>query len=296
MAQKKPLFLVDASIYIFRAYFSMPDTIVGNNGQPLNAVYGFANFLTGLLEKSRGEYFAVTFDESLDTSFRNELYPAYKSNREQAPDELKHQFALCKQLAQTLGLATYSSNKYEADDLIGSIARKMRPKNFRMVFVTSDKDIAQLMEPGDAFWNYAKDLRMLVSDIKPTYGVHAKQIRDWLALAGDSVDNIPGVPGIGNKTAAALLEKFKSLDGIYQKIHKVPGSGLRGSKRIHSLLTEHREMAFLSKDLATINTSAPISCPVASLKKKRIREKNVHKFCDDIGTGKNLRSRLLLLN
>jgi len=293
MQTRKPLYLVDASIYIFRAYFSMPDTIQSSAGLPLNAVYGFANFLIGLHEKSHGEYYAIAFDESLDHSFRNEIYPAYKANREQPPDELRHQFELCKKLAQVLGFATFSSNRDEADDLIGTIARKMRPKNFRMVYVTSDKDIAQLMQSTDIFWNYAKDNKLKVGDVKSKYGVHARQVRDWLALAGDSVDNIPGVPGIGNKTAASLLEKFNSLDGIYKKLHKVPDSGLRGSKRIHSLLIAHKKMAYLSRELATINTKASLNCPVASLKKKRMRTKDVHDFCDAIGTGNNLRNRLL---
>ncbi len=293
MQTRKPLYLVDASIYIFRAYFSMPDSIKGSSGQPLNAVYGFANFLLGLHEKSQGQYYAITFDESLDQSFRNEIYPAYKANRERPPDELKHQFKLCKKLAQALGFATFSSNRDEADDLIGTIARKLRPKNFRMVYVTSDKDIAQLMQSTDIFWNYAKDDKLKVRDIKSKYGVHARQLRDWLALAGDSVDNIPGIPGIGNKTAASLLDKFNSLDGIYKKLHKVPDSGLRGSKRIHSLLTAHKEMAYLSQELATINSKAKINCPVAGLRKKPTRARDIHNFCDEIGTGNNLRNRLL---
>lgn len=293
MPTRKPLYLVDASIYIFRAYFSLPDSIQSSSGLPLNAVYGFANFLLGLHEKSRSQYYAVAFDESLDQSFRNEIYPAYKANREQPPEELRHQFKLCKKLAQVLGFATFSSNRDEADDLIGAIARKLRPKNFRMVYVTSDKDITQLMQSTDIFWNYAKDEKFKVRDIKLKYGVNARQVRDWLALAGDSVDNIPGIPGIGNKTAACLLDKFNSLDGIYKKLHEVPDSGLRGGKRIHSLLTIHKDMAYLSRELATINTKARISCPVAGLRKKTIRAQDVHDFCDEIGTGNNLRSRLL---
>lgn len=271
----------------------MPDSIQSSAGQPLNAVYGFANFLLGLHEKSQGRYYAITFDESLDHSFRNEIYPAYKANREQPPGELRHQFKLCRKLAQVLGFATFSSNRDEADDLIGTIARKLRPKNFRMVYVTSDKDISQLMQSTDIFWNYAKDDKLKVRDIKLKYGVHARQIRDWLALAGDSVDNIPGIPGIGNKTAASLLAKFNSLEGIYNKLHKIPGSDLRGGKRIHSLLTVHKKMAYLSQELATINTKAKLNCPVAGLKKKRIRAQDVHDFCDEIGTGNNLRNRLL---
>ncbi len=271
----------------------MPDSIQSSAGQPLNAVYGFANFLLGLHKKSRGQYYAIAFDESLDHSFRNDIYPAYKANREPPPDELKTQFELCKKLAQVLGFATFSSNRDEADDLIGTIARKLRPKNFRMIYVTSDKDIAQLMQSTDIFWNYAKDDKLKIGDIKSKYGVHARQLRDWLALAGDNVDNIPGIPGIGNKTAASLLAKFNSLDGIYKQLHKIPGSDLRGSKRIHALLIEYKRMAYLSQELATINAKASLSCPVASLKKKRIRTKDVHDFCDETGTGSTFRNRLL---
>jgi len=271
----------------------MPDSIRSTSGEPLNALYGFANFLIGLLEKSKGEYFAIAFDESLDTSFRNQLYPAYKSNRESPPDELLNQFNLCKQLAGLLGLSVFSSCKFEADDLIGTIAGKMRPKNFRMIFVSSDKDLAQLMEPSDIFWNYASDLQLRIGDIKKKYGVHARQIRDWLALAGDSIDNIPGVPGIGNKTAARLLERYESLEGIYKNLAKIRESNLRGSNRIHALLNDHMELALVSQQLATIHTGASIQCTVRTLKRKNIRPNRIHEFCDQIGSGNNLRNRLL---
>ncbi|GMR20181.1 MAG: 5'-3' exonuclease H3TH domain-containing protein [Gammaproteobacteria bacterium] len=293
MARKTPLYLVDASIYIFRAYFSLPAAITDARGQPNNAVFGYASFLAQLMEKTGGEYFAFAFDEGLSQGFRTKLYPEYKANRTPPDPDLKRQLQACRRLTKTLGFACYGSRAYEADDLIGSIARKVRNKDFHLFYLTNDKDYAQLMRPGDTLWNYAKDEILRHKDIEPRYGVKPGQIIDWLALAGDSIDNIPGVPGIGNKTAMDLLQRYRSLKRLYEKLHTLPDSGIRGARRLHGLLLEHKEQAHLSWQLARIEDKAPVKCAVNTLKKKRPRKEALHKLCDELKFGEGLRERLM---
>ncbi len=224
MADSKPrVYLIDASIYIFRAYYSVPDDLQNSNGDAINALHGFAGFLAGFLEQVKPQHVAVAFDESLTSSFRNEIFPDYKANRESPPAELSKQFEFCRTLVQTLGLADFSSERFEADDLIGTLAARMRARGFAIVVMSADKDLAQLLEPGDMLWDYARNRRHQHADVQKWLGVEPHQVADWLALAGDAVDNIPGVPGIGPKTAAALLAAFGSLPEIYQQIEAVAG-------------------------------------------------------------------------
>lgn len=284
--------LIDASIYIFRAYFSLPESMVDADGHPNNAVYGFADFLGRFLRESRATHVAVAFDESLTTSFRNEIYPPYKANRELPPEELAAQLAACRELADALGLATYASDRYEADDLIGTLAAKLRPRGFQMNYVTGDKDLAQLLQGSDRLWDYARGERLNGKGIRERLGVSPRQVVDWLALAGDAVDNVPGVPGIGRKTAALLLDEFRDLDRLYQRLHRLPDSGLRGAKRLQDLLDEHREQAYLSRELVRIATNAPMRVSEASVRRKKPRKKHLDRFFDRMAFGQGLRSRI----
>ncbi|MCZ6559608.1 MAG: hypothetical protein O6931_01795 [Gammaproteobacteria bacterium] len=249
---RHPLHLVDASIYIFRAWFSLPDSMTDGNGQPVNAVYGFSRFLGELLQKEKPAHIGIAFDESLTSSFRNEIYPEYKANREPAPEELKNQFSICKAVAVAMGLPVFSSNRYEADDIIGSIAAWWRERDGRSIFVTRDKDLAQLLRPGDEYWDFAGRRRLQYEGIKEYYGVHPEQIADFLALTGDSVDNIRGVPGVGAKTAEKLLDRFADLEALYADLDQVQNLSIRGTARIVNALTEHREAAFFARRLTRI--------------------------------------------
>lgn len=289
----KILHLVDSSIYIFRAWFSLPESILDANDRPANAVRGYANFLVQLRRAAAGDYFAFAFDESLTTSFRNEIYPAYKANRELPPENLAAQLTACQQLTDLLGFKTYASEKYEADDLIGTIAYKMRSKGYRMRYVTADKDLAQLVRSGDLWWNFANDEKRDRKKVKQHMGVWPEQVVDLLALMGDAVDNIPGVPGIGAKTAVLLLEKFRNLDGVYRHLHKICATEIRGAKRIQELLDRHRDQALMSRQLARISENAPIRCAQASLKKKRCKRKQLMAFCEQYNFGNQMRTRLL---
>lgn len=259
MTDAKPtLHLVDASLYVFRAWHSMPDEFHDAEGWPTNAVHGFARFVLELLEKERPKHIAIAFDEALDSCFRNRIYPAYKANREPVPEELKRQFRHCKALCAALGLNVLAHGEYEADDLIGSALHAMRPKGYRGVIVSADKDLSQLLREHDEQWDYARNQRWGSNGVKARHGVEARQIADYLALRGDAVDNIPGVTGVGAKSAAVLLAHFGDLDTLLHRLDEVPFLRLRGAAQMAARLREQREHALLWRQLTTISLDAPI--------------------------------------
>ncbi len=250
-------YLVDASIYVFRAWHSVPAEFEDINGHPVHAVYGFTGFLISLLEQTRAGHVAVAFDESLESSFRNEIYPPYKANREPAPEELKHQFRLCQEVTRVLGLTPLVDSCYEADDIIGTMVHRLRGHGFRSVIVSPDKDLSQLLGEHDRQWDFARRERWGPEGVELKFGVRADQLADLLALAGDSVDNIPGVPGIGVKTAAALLRHFGDLDALLTRVEEVPFLSLRGARSTHLKLREHGAAARLARRLTGIALDAP---------------------------------------
>lgn len=257
-ALKSPLYLVDASLYVFRAWHSMPDQFHDADGWPTNAVHGFARFVLELLEQERPQHIAIAFDEALDSCFRNKLYPAYKANRDPAPEELKRQFTHCKALCAALGLNVLAHSEYEADDLIGSALHSARPRGFRGVIVSADKDMSQLLWEADEQWDFARGQRWGMAGVKARHGVEATQIADYLALTGDAVDNIPGVTGIGAKSAAILLAHFGSLDVLLTRIDEVAFLRMRGAAQMAVRLREQREHALLWRQLSTIALDAPV--------------------------------------
>ncbi|GAB3315113.1 5'-3' exonuclease [Luteimonas notoginsengisoli] len=258
-APRPALYLVDASLYVFRAWHSMPDEFTDADGWPTNAVHGFARFLLELLERERPQHIVVAFDEALDSCFRNAIYPAYKANRDPAPPALKRQFAYCRALCDALGLVSLSHSDYEADDLIGSALREARAHGHRGVIVSADKDLSQLLDEHDEQWDFARNQRWGMAGVKARHGVEARQIADYLALSGDAVDNIPGVPGIGAKTAAVLLAHFGSLDALLDRIDEVAFLRFRGAAQAGAKLRLHREQALLCRQLSTIALDAPLS-------------------------------------
>ena len=290
--EQRRVYLIDASIYIFRAWYSVPDTLYNDAGQPINALHGFAGFLAEFLAEARPEHLAVIFDESLTTSFRNDIYPEYKANREQPPDELKQQFAFCRTLVQSLGLADYSSDTYEADDLIGTLAARMREQDYAVVILSADKDLAQLIEAPDMLWDFARRRRHGFADIPEWLGVEAWQVADWLALTGDSVDNIPGVPGIGAKTAAALLAEFDTLDNLYRQIDAVADVKIRGAARVQRLLQEHREAAMLARQLTGIAIDPSLSVTDRDIARQRVPADDVRVVCERLGLGRMTQAKL----
>ncbi|HEX3895340.1 MAG TPA: 5'-3' exonuclease H3TH domain-containing protein [Rudaea sp.] len=258
MSASGTLYLIDGSLYVFRAWHSIPSQFHDHEGAPVNAVYGFTRFLCDFLEKTKPTHAVVAFDESLTSSFRNTIYPDYKANRELPPDELRRQFAYCKEIAAALGLCVLAHEHYEADDLIGSAVVGMRKHGFRSVVVSADKDFAQLIEIHDEQWDFPRDVRWNPDGVKQRLGVRPDQVVDFLALTGDAIDNIPGVPGIGAKTAATLLAHFGSLDEILKRVEEIPYLRMRSAAQIYLRLKEHREQALLSRLLSAIALDAPV--------------------------------------
>ncbi|WP_062537317.1 5'-3' exonuclease, partial [Mizugakiibacter sediminis] len=221
--------LVDASLYVFRAWHAVPDEFFDADGHPVNAVYGFTRFLLDLIERARPTHAAAAFDIALTSSFRNAIYPAYKANREPAPPDLERQFLYCREVAAALGLAVLADAAYEADDLIGSALHGLRAHGFRGVIVSADKDFGQLIGADDEQWDFARGQRWGAGGVLERMGVRPEQVADFLALTGDAIDNIPGVPGIGAKTAAALLAHFGDLESVLARVDEIPFLRLRGA-------------------------------------------------------------------
>ena len=226
------LYLIDASVYVFRAYYSMPPDMLDREGNAAHALFGFARFLGDLIERAKPRYLAVAFDESLETSFRNRIDPTYKANREPAPADLKLQFGRCREFCEHLGVAHFGSGEYEADDIIGTLHARFRREGLPATLVTRDKDLAQLVREGDVYWNYTENLRLQHHEIEGHFGVAPERYADYLALTGDAVDNIKGVPGVGPKTAAVLLKEFVSLEELYDNLKEVARLPIRGAAKL----------------------------------------------------------------
>lgn len=292
MTARTPLYLVDASLYVFRAWHSMPNEFHDAEGWPTNAVHGFARFLLELIERERPKHIAIAFDEAHDSCFRNALYPAYKANRDPAPEELRRQFGHCKALCSALGLSVLAHREYEADDLIGSAAQAARVHGFRAVIVSADKDLSQLLDDHDEQWDYARNQRWGAAGVPARHGVQARQIADYLALCGDAVDNIPGVPGIGAKTAAALLTHFDSLDALLARVEEVPFLRLRGAASAAAKLRAHREQALLCRQLSTIALDAPLDDATGHFVRSSSDAGGLGALCDRLRFGPMTRRRL----
>lgn len=291
-ALPRTLYLVDASLYVFRAWHSMPDEFRDADGWPTNAVHGFARFVLELLDRAKPQHIAIAFDEALDSCFRNAIYPAYKANREPAPEELRRQFGQCKALCVALGLSVLSNREYEADDLIGSACMAARAHGFRSVIVSADKDLSQLLGDGDEQWDFARGQRWGAAGVPARHGVEAHQLVDYLALCGDAVDNIPGVPGIGAKTAAALLAHFVTLDALLARVEEVPFLRLRGAAGAAAKLRLHREQALLCRQLATIACDVPLENAELHFVRNGTDHQTLGNLCEALRFGPMTRRRL----
>lgn len=263
--------------------------MVDRYGHPVNALYGFCRFLGDFMEQVNPEHVAVLFDESLSTSFRTEIYPEYKANRDPAPAELKRQFGHCRRFTRALGIMEQGSPHYEADDLIGTLVEHGRSVNRPSTIVTRDKDLAQLVSKHDIFWDFAGKGKINYDEVRGVFGVHPEQIADFLALAGDAVDNIKGVPGVGKKTATVLLERFGSLDGIYENLDKVHEVNVRGAKTLGEKLAIYKDDAVLARKLTGIACDAPFDDPEQGLRRSRPKLGDINALYDEADIGTALR-------
>ncbi len=258
-------YLVDASPYIFRSFFSLPETITDPSGRSVAAVYGFAGFLIRLIQEEAPTHLAIAFDGSLTTSFRNEIHPDYKANRELPPPGLEAQLEDCRELAAAFGAATFIDRRFEADDLIATLCHGLVAAGHRVVVVSSDKDLGQLVGDRVTLFDFARGEHFGPEDVQRKFGVQPRQIPDYLGLAGDPVDNIPGIRGIGKKTAAALLAEFADLEALYEGLERVAELPLRGARSVAKRLEAGRADAFLSRRLARLSRDSPASARLEDL-------------------------------
>jgi DNA polymerase-1 len=287
----QPVYLIDASVFVFRAWHSVPLALVDPDGNAVNALHGFSRFLGDLIERVRPEHIAVAFDASLVGSFRKNLYPPYKANREPAPEELKRQFLLCQRVCAALGVASFVSGDYEADDIIGTLAARARAAGRKVVLVTRDKDLSQLVRPGDEYWDYIGDVRFGYDDIPSRFGVRPERMPCFLALMGDAVDNIPGVPGVGRKTASILFQHFESLTHLYSDLDRVLKIKIRNAGFVCSQLRDHRESAFLARQLTEIACDMPLDVELGHLRRLPPDLGALNRFYDSVGFGRLLRNQ-----
>jgi len=284
--------LIDSSIYIFRSYFTLPEKWHAVDTQyPTQAVYGFAGFLLELLKTRRPDYIFCAFDESLQSGFRHQLSASYKINRELPDKALAFQLNACRQLCRVLGIAEMASDKYEADDLIGAVAVKVRASGIQPVIVSRDKDLTQIIHADDLYWDIGKSQPKNQTQLEQDLGVGCGQMADYLALVGDSGDSIAGVPGIGSKTACQLLSHFPSVDAIIEHRDQLQDLPIRGAGKLSDKIAAHQEQILLSRQLATIVTHIDNVPSCEQIGWRGIVQDAFALFADEMGFGENFNSR-----
>lgn len=249
--------LVDASSYLFRAWFGVPDTFFDRRGRPLNAVVGFARTLGTLLRQAQPTAVAIAFDEALFSGFRHRLDPGYKANRALPDNDLAWQMKACRDLAEGLGLAATASHEYEADDLLATLAARAARSGRACVIASEDKDLAQLLAGPDVqLWQYARSRVLDRVSAGDWLGFDPARLPELQALTGDAGDNIPGVPGFGPVSARAVLASCDHLDQVLADPGRVAALPLRGATRLAASLAGARERARLNLQLATLSRRA----------------------------------------
>ena len=280
--KKDHYYLVDGSGYIFRAYYALPPLSRKSDGLPTGAVSGFCSMLFKLLEDSRSDdsihkptHFAVIFD-SAKKNFRNDIYSEYKANRSEAPEDLIPQFEYIRKSVRAFNLPSIELLNYEADDLIATYAKQITDAGAKVTVISSDKDLMQLVSDKIRLYDPMKSKVIGEKEVLEKFGVKPNQVIDVQSLAGDSSDNIPGVPGIGIKTAAELINKYKDLDTLLKK-----ASEISQNKRRETLL-KNKDKALLSRQLVTLKEDVPIKDDPESFKIKEVNKDNLYNFLRDM--------------
>ena len=277
-------YLIDSSIYIFRSYFTLPENWQAlDSGHPTHAVYGFTAFMLDMLRNKNPEHLFCAFDESLRSGFRHQLCPNYKANRELPDDALAFQLNACRQLCRVLGVAEMASETYEADDLIGAVAKNTRLANAQPVVVTRDKDLMQLIEAEDLFWDFGKAPPKTQRQVEKDLEIDCQQMADFLALTGDSSDNITGVPGVGAKTAKQLLLHFPDIDAILDHLDQLQDLPIRGASKLADKIDTHREQLLLARQLTTIFTDIKEAPSLDQIAWQGINLDAFDLFCEEMG-------------
>ena len=275
-------YLIDGSGYIFRAYYALPPLTRKRDGLPTGAVSGFCSMLFKLLEDSKSNenlqkpsHFVVIFDSARKT-FRNDIYSDYKANRSEAPDDLVPQFEYIRKSVVAFNLPSVDLPNYEADDLIATYAEKILAKGAKVTIVSSDKDLMQLYKKDVRLFDPMKNKFITPEDITNKFGVEPKKVIDVQSLAGDASDNVPGVPGIGVKTAAELINKYGTLENLLDNAQEI-----KQNKRRETLI-ENKDKAIISKKLVTLKKNVPVDRPLEEFKLKDIDKNKLHKFLRDM--------------
>ena len=263
MIEKTPLILVDGSSYLYRAYHALPP-LTNSKGKPTGAVKGVINMMRRLQKDYPESTLVVVFDAKGKT-FRDDMYSEYKANRPPMPDDLRMQIEPIHQIIQAMGLPMLIIDGVEADDVIGTLAVQATTIEQPVVVSTGDKDIAQLVNEYITLVNTMTNTLLDREGVIEKFGIPPELIIDFLALLGDKSDNIPGVPGVGEKTALGLLQGIGGLDAIYSRLDEVAGLEFRGAKNMAPKLEEHRDLAYLSYQLATIKTDVPLPLGISEL-------------------------------
>jgi DNA polymerase-1 len=248
-------------VYVFRSYFALPP-MHAPDGTPVHAAHGFAGTLVRMLGELRPTHFACALDHAM-TSFRNDLFPGYKEGRTEAPPDLEPQFDICEEIVRALGVPALEAVDFEADDVIATCADAAIAAGADVIVVTTDKDLSQLVrEDGRvALFDFAKGARCDAAGVRERFGVSPAQIPDYLALVGDAVDRLPGVPGIGPRTAAVLLGRFARLEAIPTDAAAWRAAGIRGADALAARFAAAREQAFRVRSLATLRHDVPGAAP-----------------------------------
>jgi DNA polymerase-1 len=285
--------LLDGHVYIFRAYHSMPP-LEAPDGTPTGAVRGYASTLVKYLAEQQATHAAVCFDYALE-SFRNEILPGYKSSRGKPPEDLEPQFDLCAELTRALGVAVYEQERYEADDLLATLATQLAERVEQVVIVTSDKDLTQLVrEDGRiVLHDLARGVTLDANGVREKFGVSPDQIPDYLGLVGDAVDDLPGVPGVGPRTAAAALGAFGSIDHIPADPRAWADVAVRGAARAAAAIEAHRAQALRVRELATVEREVPgLRVRLPDLAWGGALRTETQAFFERLGWGAGIRERI----
>ncbi|MEQ3640267.1 MAG: DNA polymerase I [Alteromonas sp.] len=262
-SKKSPFILVDGSSYLFRAFHGLPP-LTNSKGQDTGAIYGVVNMLKSLIKQYNPTHMAVIFDAKGKT-FRDDIYAEYKANRPPMPDELRSQIAPLHTIIKAMGLPVIVESGVEADDVIGTLAKHATEKGIDTVISTGDKDMAQLVNQHVTLINTMTNQAMDIEGVNTKFGIPPELVIDFLALKGDKVDNIPGVPGVGDKSAQALLNGIGGIDQIYKNLDKIADLSFRGSKTMAAKMSEYEEQARLSYTLATISIDLDLDYDVEAL-------------------------------
>lgn len=271
MDKSKSLYIIDGSSYIFRAYFGIRQFLSTSKGFPTNALYGFINMLQKVVKDEKPDYLCVAFD-SKEKTFRHDIYPDYKANRDAPPEDLAKQFPYFEPLVDAFNISSIRIPGYEADDIIGTLALKGSKAGFRVVIVSGDKDMMQLVGPKVQMLDTMKNKRIGVDEVKEKFGVPPEKVIEVMGLMGDSSDHIPGVKGVGPKTATELIQKYGSIKELYKCIDEIE------KKKLKEKLVQDKERALLSRKLVTIDTAMKLECSLDDLKVRPSKNEDLRKL------------------